>query len=158
VARERSLASGCVLPIAGHASRSGRVLNYPGRCAGVGLLLLRVTIGVTVAIQAWLSVASTNADLLGAVAAAALIICGLALTIGLFTPVCSTLVGLGYALVLLTPGDGAVLPRVDSGDAVVGLAVAAALGMLGPGAFSIDCRLFGRREIFIPAKDDSDGL
>ena len=117
-----------------------------------------MTVGVTVAIQAWLSVASTNADLLGAVAAAALVICGVALTIGLFTPVCSTLVGLGYALVLFTPGDGAVLPRVDSGDAVVGLAATAALGMLGPGAFSIDCRLFGRREIFIPAKDDSDGL
>jgi hypothetical protein len=118
--------------------------------------LLRVTVGVTVAIQAWLSVASTNADLLGAITADALVVCGVALTIGIFTPVCSTLVGLGYALVLFTPFDAAVLPRVDGGGAVVGLAAAAALALLGPGAFSIDCRLFGRREIFIPARDRSE--
>jgi hypothetical protein len=115
-----------------------------------------VTVGVTVAIQSWLAIASTNADLFGAVPAAALVVCGVALTIGIFTPVCSTLVALGYALVLFAPVDAVVLPRVDSGGAVVGLAATAALGLLGPGAFSIDCRLFGRREIFIPAKDDSD--
>jgi putative oxidoreductase len=118
--------------------------------------LLRVTVGVTVAIQGWLSVASTNADLLGAIPAAMLVVCGVALTIGIFTPVCSALVGLGYALVLSTPFDGAVLSRGDGGSAVVGLAAAAALALLGPGAFSVDCRLFGRREIFIPAKDRSE--
>jgi hypothetical protein len=118
--------------------------------------LLRVTVGVTAAIQGWLSVASTNADLLGAILAAALVVCGVALTIGIFTPVCSTLVGLGYALVVFTPFGETVLPRVDGGGAMLGLAAAAALALLGPGAFSIDCRLFGRREIFIPARDRSD--
>ena len=146
-----------VLPVAGHPSRSGRVLNYPGRCAGVGLLLLRVTVGVTVAIQGWLSVASTNADLLGAIPAAVLVVCGVALTIGIFTPVCSTLVGLGYALVLFTPFDGAVLPRVDGGSRgrrPGGRGRARVCS--GPAPSLIDCRLFGRREIFIPAKDRSE--
>ena len=78
------------------------------------------------------------------------------MTAGIFTPICSTLVGLGYALVLFTPFGGAVLPRLDGGAALVGLAAAVALGLLGPGAFSIDARLFGRREIFIPAKDGSE--
>jgi uncharacterized membrane protein YphA (DoxX/SURF4 family) len=118
--------------------------------------LLRGTVGITVATQGSLSVASTNTDLLGAVPAAALVVCGVALTVGLFTPVCSTIVGLGYALVLFMPFDGAVLPRLDVAAALVGLAAAVALGLLGPGAFSIDARLFGRREIFIPAKDGSD--
>jgi len=144
------------LPVAGHTSRSGRVLNYPSHWAGLGLLLLRGTVGITVATQGSLSVASTNTDLLGAVPAAALVVCGVALTVGLFTPVCSTIVGLGYALVLFMPFDGAVLPRLDVAAALVGLAAAVALGLLGPGAFSIDARLFGRREIFIPAKDGSD--
>jgi len=144
------------LPVAGHTSRSGRVLNYPSHWAGLGLLLLRGTVGITVATQGSLSVASTNTDLLGAVPAAALVVCGVALTVGLFTPVCSTIVGLGYALVLFMPFDAAVLPRLDVAAALVGLAAAVALGLLGPGAFSIDARLFGRREIFIPAKDRSD--
>jgi hypothetical protein len=118
--------------------------------------LLRVTVGITTARQAWVAVTATNTDLLGAIPAAALGVFGVALTIGLFTAVCSTLVGVGYALVLFMPFEAAVLPHLDGVAAVVSLAAAAALGLLGPGAFSIDARLFGRREIFIPAKDGSE--
>ena len=139
-----------------HTSRSARVLNYPGHWAGLGLLLLRGTVGITVATQAWLSVASTDTDLLAAVAAAALVLCGVALTAGMFTPLCSTLVGVGYALALIAPFGSAVLPRLDGAAGVLGLAAAAGLAFLGPGAFSIDARLFGRRAIFISAKDSSD--
>jgi hypothetical protein len=39
--------------------------------------------------------------------------------------------------------------RLAVASVVVGV-TAAALGVLGPGAFSIDCRLFGRRKIIIP--------
>jgi uncharacterized membrane protein YphA (DoxX/SURF4 family) len=145
------------LPVAAaDTSRSGHVLNYPGHWAGLGLLLLRGTVGITVATRAWLSIASTHNDLLVAVPAAALIVCGVALTVGVFTPVCSTLVGLGYALALLTPFEWAVLPRLDCAAAVIGLATAAGLALVGPGAFSIDARLFGRRAIFIPAKDSPE--
>jgi hypothetical protein len=127
-----------------HTSRSG--LNYPGRWAGLGLLLLRATVGITTTVQAWLAVAAANTDLMAAAPPAALGISGVALTIGLFTAVCSTLVAVGYAL---------VLSHLDSVAALIGLGASAALGLLGPGAFSIDARLFGRREIFIPAKDRS---
>lgn len=142
--------------MAGPTSRSGPVLNYPGHWAGLGLLLLRGTVGITTATQAWLSVASTNTDLLGAIPAAALVVCGVALTIGIFTRVSSALVGGGYALVLITLFDPPVLARLDGSAAPVCLAAAVALGLLGPGAFSIDARRFGRREIFIPADDGSD--
>jgi hypothetical protein len=118
--------------------------------------MLRATVGITLTVQAGLAVASTNPDLLGAVPAAALIASGIALTLGIFTPVCSALVGSGYALVLLMPPGAAVLPRLDSAAAIVGLAAAIALGLLGPGTFSIDAHLFGRREIFIPAEDGSE--
>jgi hypothetical protein len=148
--------SGVSCALAGHTSRSGRVLNYPGQCSGLGLLLLRATVGITVASQAWLSIASTNTDPLGSVPAAALVVCGVALTLGIFTPVCSTLIALGYVLVLFLPVGRVVLPRVDAGAAVLALAAAAGLRLLGPGAFSVDARLFGRRAIFIPAKDASD--
>jgi uncharacterized membrane protein YphA (DoxX/SURF4 family) len=112
--------------------------------------LLRATVGVTAAAQARLSVVSTPIDLLAAVPGAGLVLCGVALTLGIFTPVCSTLVGLAYALVLFTPFGRTMLPRVDDAAAILGLAAATGLVLLGPGAFSLDARLFGRRRIFIP--------
>ena len=143
----------CVATFAGHSSRSGPVLNYPPHWAGLGLLLLRGTVGITVAMQAGFSVASTNIDRVGVLTATTLVVCGAALTLGILTRVCSTLVGLGYALVLFMPFPVAVLTGLDGAAAAVTLAAAAALALLGPGAFSIDARLFGRREIFIPATD-----
>ena len=82
--------------------------------------------------------------------------CGVALTVGIFTPICSTLVVLGYALVLLLPSGVVVLPHLDVATAIIRLAASSALALLGPGAFSIDARLVGRRQIFIPAKDHTD--
>jgi hypothetical protein len=117
---------------------------------------MRGTVGITVGAQAWLFVASKDTDLLTAAPAAALVVCGVGLAAGIFTPVCSTLVGLGYALVLFTSFGKAMLPRLDCAAAAVGMAACVGLGLLGPGAFSIDARLFGHREIFIPATDDSD--
>jgi hypothetical protein len=35
------------------------------------------------------------------------------------------------------------------------IAITAALALLGPGAFSVDARLFGRREIMIPRNPGS---
>jgi hypothetical protein len=119
--------------------------------------LLRGTLGITAATQGWPSVATTNTTLLGAISGAALVVCGIALTVGAFTRVSSSLVGLGYALAPFGPFEGAVLPRLDGPAAtIVGVAAAAALGLMGPGAFSIDARRFGRREVFIPAGDGSE--
>jgi uncharacterized membrane protein YphA (DoxX/SURF4 family) len=118
--------------------------------------LLRGTVGITVVVQTWLFIASTDSGLLAAVPAAALIVAGVALTLGIFTPVCSAIIGLGYVLALFTPLSGTVLPRLDCAAAVIGLASAIGLALFGPGAFSIDARLFGRREIFIPADHGSD--
>ena len=76
---------------------------------------------------------------------------GLLLIMGLLTPVVAFLVMLSAAGVLL-----ALLPLCmpylfDSrlGDAFACANLLAVL-LLGPGAFSVDARLFGRREIIIP--------
>jgi uncharacterized membrane protein YphA (DoxX/SURF4 family) len=76
---------------------------------------------------------------------------GLCLLIGFFTPI-SSLVGalttLGIALSWLPLCTGGVFHSELS--AVEMIAICAATGFLGPGAFSLDARLFGWKEITIP--------
>ena len=73
------------------------------------------------------------------------------LLVGLMTPFVAVLVaggGIGFALSLIPlPG---VAP-FDSYPAIINLIVLSiAIALLGPGAFSLDSRMFGRREITIP--------
>jgi hypothetical protein len=71
--------------------------------------------------------------------------------IGLLTPVMGTITGLGVIATSLsgTPESAARLLSSNSSEILI-LTMAAAIVFLGPGAFSLDARLFGRREIIIP--------
>ena len=148
----RPLVSRVCLAVAGH--QGGHVLSYPAQ-TGLGLLLLRGTVGITTTTQAWLAVSATNTDLLGATVAARGGVCGVALTIGLFTAV-SGAGRRGLRPRAVHAIRAAVLPHLDSIAAVIGLAAAAGSDS-DPGLLH-RCRLFGRREIFIPAKDGSEQL
>jgi len=86
----------------------------------------------------------------GAVFDVALVVSALALLIGFLTPMASLAVGLGCVSVAIA-GSTASSPywlATTSGAWFTG-AVAVALALLGPGAFSLDARLFGRREVVI---------
>ena len=76
---------------------------------------------------------------------------GSSLLIGLFTPVADGLVGLGALGLAFSwfPGstEGLFEAKLSS---VFAVTMMAAIVFLGPGAFSLDARLFGRREIIIP--------
>jgi uncharacterized membrane protein YphA (DoxX/SURF4 family) len=74
------------------------------------------------------------------------------LVIGLMTPFVAVLVAVGGITAVLSwillPGQ--VLS--DSYQAILNLIVLSiAIALLGPGAFSLDARMFGRREITIPS-------
>jgi uncharacterized membrane protein YphA (DoxX/SURF4 family) len=115
-------------------------------------LLLRATVGLTLATQAWLAAASSSLHALFIVGV--VILCGVALAVGICTRLAGTLAVVTYAAALFGPQSGSLLPGADSAAAIIGMAAAIAIAVLGPGALSIDARLFGRREIFIPGNSD----
>jgi uncharacterized membrane protein YphA (DoxX/SURF4 family) len=76
---------------------------------------------------------------------------GALLLIGFMTPVAGGLIGLGALGIALAWFPAAARNLFDAAlPAVLAVMMSAAIVLLGPGAFSIDARLYGRREIIIP--------
>jgi uncharacterized membrane protein YphA (DoxX/SURF4 family) len=80
------------------------------------------------------------------------IIVGAALLVGVLTPIAGVLAALVNLLIAislhLTQGPNAHASTLAAIDLLV---MSTAVVLLGPGAYSADARLFGRREIIIPA-------
>jgi uncharacterized membrane protein YphA (DoxX/SURF4 family) len=117
---------------------------FPGGWPGLGLLLLRALVGVTLIAQIVAYVGSTKLSVLGWVVAALVLIIASCLLVGFMTPVAAIVIGLG-AIAL------AASNVLDTNQTLLNIIVlTTAIALLGPGAFSIDARMFGRREILIP--------
>jgi uncharacterized membrane protein YphA (DoxX/SURF4 family) len=115
--------------------------------------LLRVAIGVIAIVQGAFYLTQRATWTLGALASCLLLlVSGASLVIGFLTPVMSILIGIATlcnAISFLPPPAGNLFDgKLTSLEVVI---MAAAMALLGPGAFSVDARLFGRREIVIPA-------
>jgi uncharacterized membrane protein YphA (DoxX/SURF4 family) len=166
VVAKDSAIEGYLGPVGPHTLRcNGLMMSAPGRYAlqrlfstfpggrpGLGLLLLRTALGFTAAAAgvftfAIVSVARAESWLLGGV----LLVSGVALAVGLLTPAAAVLVAVCFAGIAASwlPAPGWSLQ--DTGTVAGAMIVCAiAISLLGPGAFSLDGRLFGRREIVIP--------
>ena len=72
-------------------------------------------------------------------------ICSALLTIGLWTPVAGLFLAASEVSLLLFPTSNGSMH-------IVLAALGAALAMIGPGAWSVDSRLFGRKRIRIPER------
>ena len=126
--------------------------TFPSGRPGVGLLLLRIALGGTaVAFGAVELAVPTGRTPLAWVVGSLLLVSGAGLIIGFLTPLASLLTGLCVLGITLSWLPGPSLGCLG-GRLVVLVLVLTAIGLalLGPGAFSLDGHLFGRREIVIP--------
>jgi putative oxidoreductase len=114
---------------------------FPNGWPGRGLLLLRLAAGIALTHDGVAEIVMAP-ERHGIIWQSLATIGGVLLIVGLFTPVAGVL---AVIVELWT-----ALSRADNLRICIVLAiVAAALAMLGPGAWSLDARLFGRKRIDI---------
>jgi uncharacterized membrane protein YphA (DoxX/SURF4 family) len=134
---------------------------FPGASLGVGLLVLRLLLAVClVADGGGRLVAGLHGTIeLGAAVTGTLgvllVACGAFAAVGFLTPVVQIAVVIIELSVLSgrfgTPAPAGLVPNVWQARLVEAL-IGATLALTGPGAYSIDARRFGWREINIPPR------
>ena len=126
---------------------------FPGRWPGVGLVLLRAAVGLTL-------IAQGTAHLTGAVEPTPTaiiddviaVVIGGALMLGFLTPVAGTAAAVFSLMTALAWLPSGTAVPFDGPVSFLHAIVSCAIVLLGPGAFSVDSYLFGRREIVIPSE------
>ena len=115
---------------------------FPTGTAGAALLVLRVSIAATLVVNGTAHWApATLFWILSGLAVVAIFLC-----LGLFTPYCSTVGCLVQFVMLCTSVGGNQFLLVSS------ILNSGVLAVLGPGAYSIDGRIFGRRLLTLPSR------
>jgi uncharacterized membrane protein YphA (DoxX/SURF4 family) len=142
--------------------------TFPGGRLGVGLLILRTIVGVATALFGGILVsrlgmyASSQFLYFSHLILGLLLISGgVFLILGLMTPSVSiTMAGcqLISAYIRMTVADPHQGKKLGWIVPLLLTSITTALFFLGPGAYSIDARLYGRRRIFIPSskKEESE--
>ena len=123
---------------------------YPGGLAGVGLLLLRSVIGSTAAWQGVLCLATKDAEATVRVVGGLGVLTGILLVAGFRTRLASFLIALAIAFISLHTFSLPTLELFDRLPTLFAETMSTAVVFLGPGAFSVDAYLYGRKEIIIP--------
>ena len=120
---------------------------FPQGGPGVALLLLRISVGSIFFINASKLGHGSPVNLVGAGALLVL----LALVVGFLTPYLAVIAGAAAVATLVLGYAGDPVHTASVVDAI-------ALALLGPGAYSIDARLFGRRVTIVPPRKEPDRL
>jgi putative oxidoreductase len=112
--------------------------TFPNSWPGAGLLLIRLTLAIFLLTQLF----PAGGAVVGVWLQATAIACAVALLLGLWTPiVCLFQFMMSIVLVVL----GLATPLIWGPVSLLFLGLA----MLGPGAWSVDAKLFGRKRMYI---------
>jgi uncharacterized membrane protein YphA (DoxX/SURF4 family) len=131
--------------------------TFPGGKPGIGLLLLRAGVGATAIIQGGVYLADrSNLSLWTWAVGLLAIVGGVSLLIGFLTKAACVLAALAIIAITLPWLPAFPLSLLSGKPSLIFVSImAVAIILLGPGAFSLDARLFGRREIIIPHSNRS---
>ena len=112
---------------------------------------MRLTVALSAIVQGISTLIESPTQIVSWAIGSLEILVGTALLIGFLTPIAGASASLGHLAIVvswfLTSGENAHDRAVVAMYLVV---ISIAITLLGPGAFSLDARLFGRREIIIP--------
>jgi uncharacterized membrane protein YphA (DoxX/SURF4 family) len=115
------------------------------------LLLLRAVSGTAIVVQGGFYLGEPGRTLATWVVGLTALLVGSLILVGFVTPVAGAAAGLGTVaamLSLLPPSTKSVFDSTPS--LIFGMTMLVTIVSVGPGAFSLDARMFGRREIIIP--------
>jgi putative oxidoreductase len=115
--------------------------TFPTGRPGVGLLLLRLAVGASLIIER-IPTIWVIPEYLGFEVRIALVCVGISLLCGLWTPVMGSVAAVIELLIAFSPAGGNATHILL---AILGFSLA----LLGPGAWSVDARIFGRKRIDI---------
>jgi uncharacterized membrane protein YphA (DoxX/SURF4 family) len=126
--------------------------TFPDGRPGFGLLLLRGLVSITLVTQAIPQLTTTNVGLLNVCVACLELLTAICLLVGFLTPLVAIVIGLGAILLAFLDVPLRVQYSFYTLHTLINVIVlSVVIFFLGPGAFSFDARMFGRREIRIPA-------
>jgi uncharacterized membrane protein YphA (DoxX/SURF4 family) len=118
--------------------------TFPNAWPGAGLLLLRLAAGIALIIGGSPELRGLSHSALFAAEIVAVSV-GILLFAGLWTPLTGALQAIIELWIAFSRGrEGSIH--------LLAAALGVSLAMLGPGAWSIDARLFGRKQIDIPSR------
>jgi putative oxidoreductase len=115
--------------------------TFPTGRPGAGLLLLRLAVGASLILER-IPVIWVVPQSLGLEVRTVLVCVGISLLCGLWTPVMGSVAAVIELLITFSPADGSVTH-------ILLVILSISLALLGPGAFSIDAHIFGRKRIDI---------
>lgn len=120
--------------------------TFPNSWPGLGLLLLRICLAIALIYLGVTGLSSGSSEPITFAQDLIAAIGGVFLLAGLWTPVAGTLVALDKVWAALSPFAP---QRAETWVRIFLAVLAASMAMLGPGAWSIDARLFGRKRFDI---------